>query len=266
LEAKREAKLAEKAQAEASLEEALKMDSQAQIDAETAPELVKDIQSEAKSELEEEKTVLKTETNELKPNMKAESIKTQTETTPEPEVDAKKLRRFRELQTKVEEAHRFLRNPPPDPITSDIKRKQQAARDTIEKAHLTPCFFDTHGGCKDPNCFFLHENNKTEESSSNPNKPVSKMYPKATPIPKISTEVTNQRGVLYEWHEKGRKGAFGYIRLDSGEELYCKKESFVKEPKEFRESMRVKVEKILRCDSRKEGEHDEAKNVRFLDD
>jgi hypothetical protein len=254
---------------ESSSEEALKMNSQAQVDEEPVSEPAKEIQLESKPVQEEEKPEPKTETKEPKPDIEAKSKEPQEETRPaaDAEMDAKKLRRFRELQKKVEEAHRLLRNPPPDPITSDIKRKQQAARDTIEKAHLTPCFFDTHGGCNDPNCKFLHEERKkTNTAKSNPNKPVSKTYPKATPIPKITTEVTNQRGVLYEWHEKGRKGAFGYIRLDSGEELYCKKESFVKEPKDFHESRPVKVEAILRCDSRKPGQRDEAKNVRFLGD
>ena len=269
LEEKRVAQLAEKAAAEASLEEALKMDSQAQVDEESVSEPVKDIQLESKPESggREASTENRDEGTKARYQGRIKgALQQETRPAPDPEMDAKKLRRFRELQKKVEEAHRLLRNPPPDPITSDIKRRQQAARDTIEKAHLTPCFFDSHGGCKDPNCYFLHDKKKTPAAKSNPNKPVSKMYPKATPIPKITTEVTNQRGVLYEWHEKGKKGAFGYIRLDSGEELYCKKESFIKEPSEFRESMPVKVEAILRCDSRKEGQRDEAKNVRFLDD
>lgn len=255
LESKREASLTKKGETEVSLDEALQSGSEKTVDGEMASEPEKVAKFEVRSEKEEIKPAMQMNSKEVKPEIRPEQ---------NAEADAKKLLRFRELQKKVQDAHHLLRNPPPDPITNDIRQKQQAARDIIEKAHLTPCFFEAHGGCKDPNCFFLHEK-KPKAANTNPNKPVSKTYPKATPIPKISTEATNQRGILYEWHEKGRKSAFGYIRLDSGEELYCTKDSFVKKPIEFRESMPVKVEAILRCDSRKPGQRDEAKNVRLLD-
>jgi len=73
------------------------------------------------------------------------------------------------------------------------------------------------------------------------------------------------RGVLYQWNESGRRGPFGFIRLEgSGEELYCTKQSFVNNPSQLRSSMPVLVEAIIRSSTRKREHRDVAKIVKLL--
>jgi hypothetical protein len=74
-----------------------------------------------------------------------------------------------------------------------------------------------------------------------------------------------QQGVLYQWNENGKRGAFGFVRLDgSGEELYVIKQNFVNRPSQLNIPMPVLVGAIIRSTNRKPTHHDEAMIVGLL--
>lgn len=156
--------------------------------------------------------------------------------------DDQELRRFHQLKSQVLNAQRTLRNIPKR-LSSKQSRQVQAARDTIAAARDTRCHFDKRGSCRDgSSCPFLHSS--SAEDGSRP-----------------SSEL---RGILYKWNEHGRNGAFGFIRLEcTGQELFCTMRSFPDAPKHLRASLPVLVGSIYQRDGRKQGQLDEARDVRL---
>jgi hypothetical protein len=74
-----------------------------------------------------------------------------------------------------------------------------------------------------------------------------------------------QQGVLYQWNENGKRGAFGFVRLDgSGEELYVIKQNFVNRPSQLNIPMPVLVETIITSTNHKPTHHNKAKTVWLL--